>query len=111
MESKDPLTLVNIKGGAAVEKFGIALQKVLENIKDINTTLGPREINLKVILTPSEHRDFIGIKITCPIKLATQEAVSTSANLSIDSKGRAVAHERKSRQIPLVADNVTSMED
>lgn len=111
MQSTEKVTLENLAGGAAIEKFGIALQKVLENIKDINTTLATREINLKVALTPSEHRDYIGIKITCPVKLATQEAVGTTANLTLDSKGRAVAYERKSRQIPLVADNVSSMED
>ncbi len=111
MQETEKLTLTNLAEGAALEKFGIALQKVLENIKDINTTLGAREINLKVTLTPSEHRDYVGIKIACPVKLATQEAVSTTANLTIDSRGRAVAHERKSRQIPLVADNVSNMEE
>ncbi len=111
MESEEKLSLTNIKEGAAVEMFDLALEKVLANIQDINTTLAPREITLKVVLTPSEHRDYVNIVLSCPKKLAIQDSIKTTANLTLDSKGRAIAHERRTRQLPLVAGNVSKLEE
>jgi hypothetical protein len=73
-EDREEITLENLKEGAAIEMFNIALEKVMQNIGDINTTLKPMEINLKVTMTPNEDRTLIGIAITCGTKLCGQEA-------------------------------------
>ncbi len=44
--NEEKISLVNLKEGAAIEMFDRAMQAVLENINDINTTLKPREVNL-----------------------------------------------------------------
>lgn len=109
MEEKQKLSLTNIKDGAAVEMFDLAMQKVFENINDINTTTKAREINLKLTFTPSEDRTLTEIGIECIPKLAHQEAQRLTADLRLDSRGRAVAYERnKQLHLPL-ASNVKTL--
>ena len=95
------LSLVNIKEGAAVEMFDNQLNKVLSNIHDINTSLKPREITLKVRFVPSEDRTLITLGVSCTSKLAVQDEETTTADLLIDSRGRAFAKERIPAQLGL----------
>ena len=100
---QEKLSLVNLEGGAAVEMFDIALQKVLENIHDINTTDGPREINLKVKAKPmGDDRSIVGYSITCPIKICCQEPITGMADLKIwDGKLGAFGRAKAQSEIPL----------
>jgi len=66
----DQISLINLGGGAAVEKFQIELNQVLANIMDVNTDEGKREIVLKVEFKPSRDRDACDIRIHCKSKLA-----------------------------------------
>jgi len=111
MEEKEKLSLINIKGGGAVEMFDRAAQKVFENINDINTTLAAREVNLKVSFKPSEDRTMVAISLQCIPKLAPQDSEMLTADLKLDERGRAVAYERN-RQKPLpFATNVKKLAD
>ena len=109
-EDREELSLVNIQGGAAVEMFDRAMEKVFQNINDINTTLTAREITLKVAFAPSEDRSLVAINIVCPPpKLCGQEPQKLTADLRLDQRGRAIAYERQSRQQGLPFTNVTEM--
>lgn len=105
---EEKLSLVNIEGGAAVEMFDIALQKVLENIHDINTTADAREITLKVKIHPMpENRSVIVYAITCPTKTCGQEPVKGIADLGIKD-GRLAAFGRAKKQGDIPFSNVSS---
>jgi len=106
---EEKLSLVNIEDGAAIEMFDIALQKVLENINDINTTTDAREINLKIKLKPmDENRSIIVYAITCPIKTCGQEPVKGTADLKI-KEGRLIAFGRSKTQNELPFSNVSQI--
>ena len=106
--TEEKLSLVNIRGGAAVEMFDIALQKVLENIHDINTTEDAREITLKVKIKPlPENRSIIMYSIACPTKTCGQEPVKGTADLNTDT-GHLVAVDRIPKQEGLFS-NVKSI--
>lgn len=107
-EQKETLSLVNLKDGAAVEMFDLALAETLANINDPNTSMKPRKIILEVTVAPAdEHRTFIGYLIDCKKKLCGQEPEKGMADLRIE-KGRAVAYDRTPRQKTLF-DNVTQI--
>jgi len=107
--SDEKLSLVNLEGGAAVEMFDTALQKVLENIHDINTTADAREITLKVKVKPmDENRSIVVYAITCPTKTCGQEPVKGVADLKIEG-GRLIATGRSQKQDNLPFANVASI--
>ena len=108
MSENEKMSLVNIKDGAAIELFDNALEKVIENIHDINTTVDAREITLKITVKPlDENRNVIVYGVKCSSKLSGQEALKGVADITIE-KGRLIAVCRKERQerLPL---NVTAM--
>ncbi len=104
--SEEKLSLVNINGGAAVEMFDIALQKVIENIHDINTATGDREVNLKVKLTPlPENRGIVVCVVSCPTKMCGQEAMKGVADIKI-KEGKVFATCKEEAQAGLPFSNV-----
>jgi hypothetical protein len=108
-EADEKLSLTNLLDGGAIEMFDRAMTAVLENIGDINTTLKAREINMRVTVQPSDDRTLVAINVQCALKLQGQEAVKFTADLRIDSRGRAYALERRSMQRPLAFSNVTDL--
>lgn len=52
MKDQEDVTLSNLAGGGVVERFDDELKVVLKNMLDPNTTLGVREVNLKVKIKP-----------------------------------------------------------
>lgn len=109
---EEKLSLVNILDGGAVEMFDRALQQVLENVNDINTTLKAREIHLKCTIQPTDDRTLIGVNVFCTTKLSGQEGIKFSADLRLDSRGRAYALERTSlqKQLPFNVSPITKAE-
>lgn len=97
-EEREKLTLLTINGGALVEQFDRALERVIDNVSDINTTTKARKIKLTVKVVPSEDRSFVGIEAEVKTEVAGQDPVSTTAVLSYDNRGRAVAFNRRKRQ-------------
>jgi hypothetical protein len=98
-DNREVVSLLNLKDGAAVEMFNIAIQKVIENISDINTALSPREIILKVKLVPSDDRTLINYTIKVDTKLIGQPGVSGSADIKINKDGRMVCYGRSAKQL------------
>ncbi|HEY9734904.1 MAG TPA: hypothetical protein V6D06_01435 [Trichocoleus sp.] len=73
------ISLENLCRGAAIERFNEELQKVLRNIVDPNTPArAKRCITLKVVIAPSEERDFATIAVTATSKTADPMPVTTS---------------------------------
>lgn len=99
---EEAVTLQTLKGGAASEMFELAWDQVLQNIADINTTLKDRTIILKVVLKPSEDRNYIGVSISCDTKLQGQDPEKTMCLLKFDKRGRtfAVGTEPRQQEIP-----------
>jgi hypothetical protein len=91
--NEEKLTLLNLGGGAAAEKFDRELERVLLNIMDANTPPDKeREVVLKVKIKPNDGRNQIAINITCDSKIAGNWAFKTAALIGRD-RGRAVAQE------------------
>ncbi len=97
----DQLSLINLGGGAAVEKFQIELNRVLENLMDPNTGDGKREITLKVEFKPSRDRDACHLKISCTSKLAAYVAFESRAYLGVGRSGLAEIYESNPAQLGL----------
>ena len=94
------ITLTNLGGGAAVEKFQEEFEKVVANIMDPNTDpKAKREVVLKVTIQPSADRDWAGMKIEAQAKLAPNVAYATRAFVGIDRQsGKASAFEDNPNQ-------------
>ena len=108
--NEEPLNLETLADGAAIERFNDALQQALDNLLDPNTGGKAREVILKVRLKPDDNKDILQITIDCVTKLAPSETISSNAYLGKDISGKAIAHEIKRAQLPLVeTDNVVQM--
>ena len=85
----EPITLTTLGGGAAVEKFDDAFQRVLDNIVDPNTKPDAvREIILKVKIKPDENRNVGHVIISCDPKLAPESVFRTTCAIgSVNGKG------------------------
>jgi hypothetical protein len=94
------ITLANLGGGAAVEKFQEEFEKVIQNILDPNTEAkAKREVVLKVIIQPTADRDWTTMKVEALAKLAPNVAYTTRAFVGVDKEsGRNVACESNPNQ-------------
>lgn len=95
IESKlesERLSLVTIRGGAAVEMFDRQLDRVMQNIADINTDKKPRKIIVEVAIAPvDDARSMVAFAINVPpAKLSGQEPVQGFADVRVDPNGRGV---------------------
>jgi hypothetical protein len=100
-EERERLTLETIEDGALVEQFNNALDRVFENLADINTTKKAREVKLIVKIIPSDDRSFLEISGGVSTKTSGQQPIKTTADLSNDDRRRPVAYKRKQEQIEL----------
>lgn len=98
MEDREQLSLNTIKGGALIEQFDRALDQVVDNLSDVNTTTKVREIVLTVKVKTNNDRTFLEIEGGVKTKLAGQEPIGTTADLTFDDRGRPVALCRRQRQ-------------
>lgn len=99
MEPQEPVNLVSLAEGAAVERFDIELEKILRNIADVNTEPeAPREINLKVRIKPDEDREIGAVTISVTSKCPGLKAVSTRVYFG-RMGGRPVAVESNPKQL------------
>ena len=82
----EKVSLLNLKGGAAVELFEIELNRVLLNILDPNTRPeAVREIVMKVKIKPDADRFVSQVSIECSSKLSSISSLSTQ--FVIDRQG------------------------
>lgn len=111
------VSLVNIGGGAAVEKFDQELKRAIDNILDPNTIPDvKRVITLKLEIKPDKNRDFGPATIHCDSKLAPAKPHATNLYFGKNDDGEGVAAEHNMRQMQLQFnqhtgdDNVTPLE-
>jgi hypothetical protein len=84
----DTVSLDNLGGGAAVEKFNDELAEVLRNIQDPNTSsTAVREIKLTVSLKPAEDRASAGVTIATTKKLAPIKAFASQVFIGRGAAG------------------------
>jgi len=93
-DEKDKISLANIKGGAAIEMFDLAMERIFLNIRDINTTLDKREITLKAVFAPDEDRSFARISFGVSTKMANQGLQKCNADIMLGQNGKPYAKER-----------------
>lgn len=75
MDSRETMNIGNVARGSVPEVFEHALQQVLKNISDPNTSATQkREIVLKFTFKPSESREVGEITFQCSEKLASIKA-------------------------------------
>ena len=95
----EPVTLTNIEDGAAIELFGIELNKVLENIMDPNTpATAVRTVKLIVKMKPDDSRSFVQYGIVCKAELPPDAPIRGSAFVGREPNGDVVAREINSKQ-------------
>jgi hypothetical protein len=98
------VSLESLSGGAVVERFGLALQDVLDNIIDPNTEpKKTRSITLKFTVKPDESREFCTVEIGSETKLAPISPLSTHFFIGMKN-GSGVACERSTRQADMFAE-------
>lgn len=94
MSGEETLSLVNMKGGAAVEAFDHEFQKVLDNIMDPNTEAKEaRGVTMTVRVKPTADRGIGEIQISCKPNLAGPKPFTTTIYMGMKgSKAMAVEH-------------------
>lgn len=99
---QEDVSLSNLAGGAAIERFDLELRRCLENILDQNTeSTKKRTITLKVTLAPSEDRDFANVGIGCVAALAPLQSLSSRLYIGLDVHGNPIARQNQFKQITL----------
>lgn len=101
MNDEQPLSLANLGGGGAVERFEDELQAVLENILDRNTkATAKRKIVMEVTFCPDESRSVIHHEVKIISKPAPM--TSTVGLLYLARRGGkpvAVVHDQEQLQM------------
>lgn len=110
--NEENLSLENICDGAAIERFDIVLQDILNNILDVNTEADTvREIKLTVKIKPSPDREILSIAFQVVPKPAPLSPLFTNAFIDKDVKGNAEAHEFSTPVQQELPKNVTKIEE
>lgn len=81
----EKIELKDLVGGALQEQFGIAFERVMENLQNPNTPYkNVREITIKLKFKQNEHRDDVKAEISVCEKLAAQSPMETSFSVGKD---------------------------
>ena len=97
----EQLSMENIGGGSVIEQANDAIQQILNNIRDVNTADGVRELNIKIQFKPNSDRGVIEITALCATKPAHAHSVRTMAICGTGLGGKAEAFEILSSQLSL----------
>lgn len=104
-EEQSSMTLSNIGGGVVEEKFAEELQKVLNNIVDVNTEVrAMREIIIKIKFKPDEERNSSAVTVSTSCKLAGDKAYDTRTFIGKRADGTGEAHEHNPKQMQFMFD-------
>lgn len=97
--SDERMSVATMSGGAVVEQFDEAIQRVLENIVDPNTVAkAKRTVTLKVVLHPDEERELCGFAASVQVGMAPAAAINGRAWLAQTRDGVvALEHDPKQR--------------
>ena len=92
--------LKDLVGGALQEKFSKAFDKVIENLKDQNTSFKvKRGITIKMSFVQNEARDDVSVMVDVSEKLAPQAGMKTSFSIGKDLKTGEIYAEEYGKQI------------
>lgn len=81
------LTVENLYGGGAVERFHTELEKVIANIVDPNTPAKkPRKVKLEMVIKPNEQRNMAEVLVTTACTLQSPEPLETSIYIGADPR-------------------------
>lgn len=96
----EPISLKNLGGGAAIERFDDELSRVLDNVMDPNTDAEKvREVTLKVKIKPTKDRDMGAVSIEVNGKIASPSGYPTQIFIGRDSlTGMVEAYESNPKQ-------------
>lgn len=73
-----PVSIGTIAGGAISELFDRELERIVENILDLNTeATAIREIDIKVKIKPDENRNFGAVSVVVTSKTGSPKGVGT----------------------------------
>lgn len=97
--SEENVSLDTLNQGAAIERFNLALQEVLDNIQDPNTDpKKARTVTLKCTIKPAEDREVGNIQVDVVAKLAPIAPFDVRVFLGRDKYGKGYASEYVSNQ-------------
>lgn len=85
--AKQVRSILEFDQGSIMDKVQIEMRKVLDNIADINTSIKPREITVKMQFAPDEKRKHITQTTVVTSKLQPTHASKTSMVMSADREG------------------------
>lgn len=92
--SEENVTLESLNQGAALERFNLALQDVLDNIQDPNTDpKKARTVTLKVTFKPDGDRGIANLKCDVIANLAPIAPFDVRVFLGRDKDGKGYASE------------------
>lgn len=95
-----PIDFATVNDGAMIDGFGIELQKVLENIRDINTpATATRVVTLQLIFRPQSDRTVIETEVKCSSKIADIESHKAKIFLGVTEGGAPIAFDNDPRQM------------
>lgn len=98
MEGQE-VSLATLGDGAAIERFDLALQEVLDNIQDINTDpKKAREVVMKVKISPDQDRAVGKVSVEVVTKIAPVIPFGTHVFMGKNASGRGIACEVDPKQ-------------
>ena len=94
MDSQKRDSIMRMARGAFEERVDYEMEKVIENILDVNTkATAKRKITLTIELTPDDERQTIHVAVTAKSTLAATNPVTTSLYCTSDANGELVVAE------------------
>lgn len=91
------IDLNTFANGGLAEKVNIEMQKVFENIKDVNTNPNTaRTVTVKIKVKPDKDRDVAMTSIDVTSNLAPHEGITTKIMVGRDKDGKVRGGELKS---------------
>jgi hypothetical protein len=95
----EKISLSNVANGALAEKFDLELEKIKENIADLNTEHAkPREIVIKIKMVPNEERNLIAFETNITSKLAPFKSAIGVLRLSQEKNNQLELFQDTSKQ-------------
>jgi hypothetical protein len=99
---QNKLSLATLSGGAAIERFDLALAEVVENMLDVNTNpKQDRVITLTAKIKPREDRQMAQVTIEVKTRLAAVTPFALDMFMGTTAEGEAVALEANPNQMKL----------
>ena len=100
MATRQIKNLDELMDGALTERFNYEMERVLQNVFDMNTDpRKKRQIQIVIDIAPNEHRDAAEFRVDVKSRLAPPMAVAQTVMIHQDDDGNVTATEISS-QVP-----------